>query len=90
MSALHTIAELMEIAAITAPKTKGENYVVVKTIEGDDLRRLGEGMEDYAERVGIDGFARDGRIEPPVLVPWILCEGERYLDYCVRKLPEGT
>jgi uncharacterized ferredoxin-like protein len=58
---MHTIAELMEIAAITAPKTKGENFVVVKTIEGDELRRLGEGMEAYAERVGISGFARDGR-----------------------------
>jgi uncharacterized ferredoxin-like protein len=61
MPALRTIAELMEIAAITAPKTKGENFVVVKTIEGDDLRRLGEGMKAYAEKVGISGFARDGR-----------------------------
>jgi uncharacterized ferredoxin-like protein len=61
MSALRTIADLMEIAAITAPKTKGENFVVVKTIEGKDLRRLGEGMKDYAQRVGIAGFDRDGR-----------------------------
>ncbi|MGB2895749.1 MAG: DUF2148 domain-containing protein [Anaerolineales bacterium] len=61
MKALQTIAELMEIAAITAPKTKGQDFVVVKTIEGEDLHRLGKGMKDYAQRIGIDGFARDGQ-----------------------------
>ena len=44
MTALHTIAELMEIAAITAPKTRGQDFVVVKTVEGEDLHRLGKGM----------------------------------------------
>jgi uncharacterized ferredoxin-like protein len=61
MTALHTIAELMEIAAITAPKARGDNFVVVKTVEGKDLKRLGEGMKDYAQRSGIEGFARDGQ-----------------------------
>lgn len=60
MKALHTIAEMMEIAAITAPKAKGDDYVVVKTVEGKDLDRLGEGMKDYAQRIGNDGFVRDG------------------------------
>ena len=61
MTALHTIAEFMEIAAITAPKTRGQDFVVVKTVGGEDLHRLGEGMKDYAQRSGIDGFARDGQ-----------------------------
>jgi len=61
MKALQTIAEIMEIAAITAPKAAGKDFVVVKTVEGDDLRRLGEGMKDYAQRIGIDGFIRDGQ-----------------------------
>ena len=61
MAALQTIAELMEIAAITAPKTRGEDFVDVKTVAGEDIRRLGEGMKDYAKRVGIDGFDRDGQ-----------------------------
>lgn len=61
MAALHTISELMEIAAITAPKARGQNFVVVKTVEGEDLLRLGKGMKDYAQRIGSDGFARDGQ-----------------------------
>ena len=61
MAALHTIAELMEIAAITAPKTRGQDFVVVKTIDGKDVHRLGEGMKDYAQRSGSEGFARDGQ-----------------------------
>ena len=60
MTAIQTVAELMEIAAITAPKTRGQNFVVVKTITGSDIKRLGEGMKDYAERKGIAGFTRDG------------------------------
>lgn len=60
MKALQTIAEIMEIAAITAPKARGDDFVVVKTVKGDDLHRLGEGMKDYAERIGVDGFVRDG------------------------------
>jgi len=61
MAAMNTVADLMEIAAITAPKTRGQNFVVVKTIEGSELTRLGEAMQAHAERVGIAGFARDGR-----------------------------
>jgi uncharacterized ferredoxin-like protein len=51
----------MEVAAITAPKTKGENFVVTKTLQGEELKKLGEGMLTHAEETGIEGFARDGR-----------------------------
>ena len=61
MKALRTIAEIMEIAAITAPKAAGKDFVVVKTVEGEDIRRLGNGMIEYAQRIGIDGFVRDGQ-----------------------------
>jgi len=60
MTAVHTVAELMEIAAITAPKTRGQDFVVVRTITGPELKRLGEGMQAYAGRIGNPGFARDG------------------------------
>ena len=61
MSAFRTVAELMEVAARTAPKTKGEDFVVTKTLEGEELRKLGEGMKAHAEASGIAGFARDGQ-----------------------------
>ena len=60
MTAIETVAELMEVAAITAPKTRGQDFVVVRTVTGRQLAQLGEGMKEYAERVGIPGFARDG------------------------------
>ena len=60
MSTFTTTAEFMEVAAITAPKTKGEDFVVTKTLEGEDLIKLGEGMLTHAEQSGIEGFARDG------------------------------
>lgn len=49
MSAIDTVADLMEIAAITAPKTKGEDFVVVKTVRGEDIGRLKQGMIEYGE-----------------------------------------
>ncbi len=61
MSAFRTVTELMEVAARTAPKTKGEDFVVTKTLEGDELKKLGEGMKTHAEVSGIAGFARDGQ-----------------------------
>lgn len=61
MSAIETIAEMMEIAAITAPKTKGENFVVVRTLRGDDLKRIHDWMVQYAEKQKIPGFSRDGK-----------------------------
>jgi uncharacterized ferredoxin-like protein len=61
MAGVENIAELMEVAAITAPKTRGENYVVVKTLKGDDLVRVHDWMVQYAQERDIPGFARDGK-----------------------------
>ena len=65
MNALKTVAELMEIAARTAPKTHGDDYVVTKTIEGSDVRALGEAMIVHGEKQGETdprhGYLRDGR-----------------------------
>jgi uncharacterized ferredoxin-like protein len=55
------VAELMEIAAMTAPKAVGENYVVSCTLEGAALRRLGKGMIEYGRRTKKANFDRDGR-----------------------------
>jgi uncharacterized ferredoxin-like protein len=61
MAGVESIAEFMEIAAITAPKTKGEDFVVVKTLRGDDLQRIHDWMVQYAQDQKIPGFARDGK-----------------------------
>jgi len=61
MPALKTVAELMEIAARTAPKTAGTDFVVVKTLEGRDLQRLGKGMIERGKKTGVWGFERDGQ-----------------------------
>jgi uncharacterized ferredoxin-like protein len=61
MTALRTVAELMEIAAVTAPKTAGRDFVVVKTLEGRDLQRLGKGMIDRGKKTGVANYERDGQ-----------------------------
>lgn len=49
MSAIDMVADLMEVAAITAPKTKGEDFVIVKTIRREAIEKLKEGMIKYGE-----------------------------------------
>ncbi|MFP4153931.1 MAG: ferredoxin domain-containing protein [Alkalispirochaeta sp.] len=61
MQAMETIAELMEISAITAPKAVGENYVVTETITGDDLHTLATDMRAFGEESGKKNFDRDAR-----------------------------
>jgi uncharacterized ferredoxin-like protein len=61
MEALKYVADLMAISARTAPKTKGEDFVVVEILTDDQLTRLGQGMIERGERDDIHGFVRDGR-----------------------------
>jgi uncharacterized ferredoxin-like protein len=60
MSELRIVAELMAISARTAPKTAGQDFVVTKIIEGDDLKKLAEKMFEFGERTGKGNFDRDG------------------------------
>jgi uncharacterized ferredoxin-like protein len=55
-----TVADLMAIAARTAPKAAGQDFVVVEIIEGEKLQQLGETMFAYGERTGKPAFDRDG------------------------------
>jgi uncharacterized ferredoxin-like protein len=61
MPALRMVAELMEVAAVTAPKVAGRDFIVVKTLEGSELRRLGQGMIDRGKKTGVANFERDGQ-----------------------------
>ena len=60
MSELRMVAELMAISARTAPKAAGQDFVVTKIIEGEDLKRLAEKMFEFGERTGKGNFDRDG------------------------------
>ncbi|MGB9879667.1 MAG: hypothetical protein ACPLRM_02780, partial [Anaerolineae bacterium] len=67
---LRTVAELMCIAARTAPKSAGQDFVVTKIIEGEACRELGEAMIRFGERTGKRNFDRDGQNvkDSPVVV----------------------
>ncbi len=61
MSELRLIADLMAVAARTAPKSAGQDYIVIKVIEGDRVKALADGMVAYGQRTGKKNFDRDGR-----------------------------
>lgn len=61
MHAIQTIAELMEIAAITAPKAAGANFVVTKILDSGEIERLAAAMDAYGEESGKRNFDRDGQ-----------------------------
>jgi uncharacterized ferredoxin-like protein len=61
MGELRIVAELMAVAARTAPKTKGEDFLVMRIVEGPELQMLGQKMAEYGVRAGKKNFDRDGR-----------------------------
>jgi uncharacterized ferredoxin-like protein len=61
-NAVKAAAEMMAVAAITAPKAKGENYVAVKILQGDEVQQLAAAMQAYGEKSGKTRmFTRDGK-----------------------------
>lgn len=54
-------ASLMEIAARTAPKSRGEDFIEVKTLSGKTLKELSEAMIEFGKEKGKKNFDRDGR-----------------------------
>lgn len=61
MQALRTVADLMAIAARTAPKTRGEDFIAVEILQAEDVKRLGEAMIARGKEDDDPGFVRDGR-----------------------------
>jgi uncharacterized ferredoxin-like protein len=60
MEGLQIVAELMAVAARTAPKTRGEDFLVIKTLTGADVQALADGMVAFGERNKKKNFDRDG------------------------------
>ena len=61
MSELRVVADLMAVAARTAPETAGKDFVVTGIVEGEQVKVLGEKMCEYGVRTGKKNFDRDGR-----------------------------
>ncbi|UCF07167.1 MAG: hypothetical protein JSW28_05790 [Thermoplasmata archaeon] len=58
--AVDTVAHLMAIAATTAPKGKGEDFLELKVLVGEDKDNIAEDMIKIAGERGIPNFKRDG------------------------------
>jgi uncharacterized ferredoxin-like protein len=56
---LRFIASLMEISAKTAPKGKGVDAVVTKTLMREELKSVATRLEEMGEERGIPFFKRD-------------------------------
>ena len=62
MDSTEIVAQLMAVAAVTAPKTKGENFVQVKILQGEPVQQLARAMAELRGRIPEKGF-RSGRAE---------------------------
>jgi uncharacterized ferredoxin-like protein len=61
MDAIEIAAKLMELSAVTAPKSKGVNFVQTQVLMGDALQTLAEAMARFGERTGKKDFDRDAK-----------------------------
>ena len=61
MDGIDTVAQLMVISAITAPKSKGENFVQTKILKGKSLQQLADAMVEFGNKVKKKDFDRDGK-----------------------------
>lgn len=61
LDGIRVVAELMTLAARTAPKAAGRDFIEIATVEGEALKQLGEGMIAYGQRTGKANFDRDGK-----------------------------
>lgn len=60
MEGLRVVADLMTLAARTAPKAAGQDFVTIQVLEGQAIERLGNAMIEYGRETGRDNFDRDG------------------------------
>lgn len=61
MDAIEIAAKLMELSAVTAPKSKGVNFVQTRVLTGDALQTLAEAMVRFGKRTGKKDFDRDAK-----------------------------
>ncbi|MBQ3684647.1 MAG: hypothetical protein II925_03575, partial [Methanomicrobium sp.] len=54
-----TVAKLMAVSARTAPKAKGSDVIVIRTVYGNDLKILADSMRKFGEMHKLGFFSRD-------------------------------
>lgn len=54
------VAHMMELAARTAPKTKGEDFVKIQIVTGEKPKELAEAMPKFGKERNKTNFDRDG------------------------------
>jgi len=57
---MEQIARLMALAARTAPKAHGRDYLEIRVLAGDAVGKLGDDMIEYGAQSGRKNFDRDG------------------------------
>jgi uncharacterized ferredoxin-like protein len=61
MEAIEIAARLMELSAVTAPKSKGTSFVQTRVLTGEVIIQLAKAMVRFGERAGKKDFDRDGK-----------------------------
>lgn len=61
MRSIELVAELMCVSAVTAPKSKGENFVETRVVTGKALKKLAGEMDRFGRRTKKKDFDRDAR-----------------------------
>jgi uncharacterized ferredoxin-like protein len=61
MDGVEIVAQLMAISATTAPKSKGENFVQTKLLQGEVLKKLADAMVAFGQRTKKKDFDRDSK-----------------------------
>ncbi len=59
--ALEIAAQLMALSAATAPKSRGENFVFTKIIEGPRVAEIADSMERFGQKTKKANFDRDAQ-----------------------------
>jgi uncharacterized ferredoxin-like protein len=59
--ALMIAAQLMELSATTAPKSRGENFVLTKILGKSEIKKLADEMEAFGVRTKKTNFDRDAK-----------------------------
>ena len=61
MEGIEIAAKLMELSAVTAPKSKGVSFVQTRILTGESLQKLADEMVRFGERTGKKDFDRDAK-----------------------------
>ena len=84
IEALERVAEMMAIAARTAPKGRGIDLLEIAILKGDDIKKLSEKMLKLGEKESNNTLLRDSQniLKAPVLV--LIGTRKQYigLKYC--------